>query len=441
MSEITLNGPAVKDGITNMVLQDALLHSPVVRYANSTDYHRISIGIREGAYTSWIGTWSQKTQKTAAGAPVSVLDDDRPGMRLQSGQTIVVKIEAHGTPDSLTGSRVNFRLARVGGETGSSKPLVSSGASVADRDSRTALSALERQVNAHLSEWEVGVQLEDPVVLAGTAAFHGRLQVDSTTQISLQRYIGNWVEVDGVAVSIGVDGLECDVSDGLLASTGTVTATSPPSDALYYAYVGANGLHLSDVAPTSYLGAYYLGSSGGGVEWRFCGWVYVSDVGEFTDSETARELVNYHNRLPARLFTCPDYGDDNLDTVHTLVSVTWAKLNGGGGSDVSFIANGEDGVRLCATFQAYADVNATFGAAVSIDGVTDIETGGYQYAAANVLHSASIPRLYVPSSAGRHVASIVGCNNAGTVTFLADRVRNGAVADPAHTFLSGWVMA
>ena len=231
MSEIVLNGPVIAAGVHNVVLKDALLHSPDQRLSSPRDYYEIKIGIREGAFTSWVGTYDQSAQKVDAADPISILDIDRPGMRLKAGQAIVIKVKPEGTPDTLAGARVNFRLARVGGRDGPAKPLVSSGVAAADPNARTSLATLERQVN-RTAQWEESVQLVDPVAPAPSGAFQGRLQVDSVTQISLQRFGGNWVEVDGRPVSVSSDGLSLISTDELLEATGSVGSTAPSSSTL-----------------------------------------------------------------------------------------------------------------------------------------------------------------------------------------------------------------
>ena len=157
MATLTLNGPTVKNGVHNMVLRDVLFHSPDARAVSVSAYHLIEIGVREGAYTEWIGEWDQSEQPAEAGTPLPILNDGRQGLRLKSEQTLVVKVTSNGSPSSLLGCRVNFRLALVGGRDGPAAPLVASGSQ------DVAIRALERQINTGgLSEWDEPVQLQDP---------------------------------------------------------------------------------------------------------------------------------------------------------------------------------------------------------------------------------------------------------------------------------------
>ena len=115
MPSLTINGPVVPADKHNVVLRQVLLHSTIEREPHATNYHVIEIGVREGAYTSWVGTWDQSSQKVDAATPTSILDDGRDGMRLKADQALVVRVSAYGTPASLEGSRLNFTMALVGG--------------------------------------------------------------------------------------------------------------------------------------------------------------------------------------------------------------------------------------------------------------------------------------------------------------------------------------
>ena len=159
---ITFNGPVVPLDVNNEILRDALFHSPIERLPNRTSAHLIEIGVREGAYTTWVGTWDQSQQKVKGATPTSILDEGRKGMRLRAGQAIVVKVTSIGTPASLVGSRITFTLSLVGGRDGPAKPLIAAGTLVADASTRTSLKALEKQINTGgLAEWDDAVALQD----------------------------------------------------------------------------------------------------------------------------------------------------------------------------------------------------------------------------------------------------------------------------------------
>jgi len=286
MTSITLNGPVIGSTTNNVVLRDALLHSPVDRTTASFASHKVEVGVREGEFTSWVGTWDQATQDLEGASPTSILDGGRKNMRLKASQAVVVRASVDGVPASLAGSSVTIRLGRVGGSSGQPKPLVSAGAVVGDPNSRVAISTLERQINSVLSEWEVVVQLPDPVTLGVVGSFQAILQYDSTTQISLAQLEGNWIEVDGKFVSVTSSGLPVATTSGILMESGAVSSTAPSSSTTYYAYVNVDaGLRLSATAPALNNGVYYLGTASVQTGWRYCGWAYLDGSTLFSESD------------------------------------------------------------------------------------------------------------------------------------------------------------
>jgi hypothetical protein len=429
----TFNGPVVPTDRHNVVLREALFHSPVARAADEDDYHVIEVGIREGSNTSWVGTWDQSTQKVDGATPTSILTSGRHGMRLRAGQAVVLRVSAYGTPQTLDGSRVNFRLALVGGRDGPASALVASGAMVADANSRTALKALERQINeGGLSEWEEAVQITDPVALVATGTFGGRLQYDSTTQISLQAATSNWVEVDGEGIALGSSGLVCLSTDYLLSSAGTVTATAPSSSTLYYVYVGDDSLRLSATAPTRHNGTYYLGTDAGPRRWRFVGWVYLNASTQFADDSTNRLVVNYYNRLLKPIELKPGYVDDNAATTYTTTSTTWTAANAGTNATGSYIANGEDGVYIVAFSTASnSGANTTRIGIGENSGTTAVSSAAM---VGTTIQEISCVYATVPAVGRRTVVLLVNVT-AGTGTYLADGARTGGTADPVLTGL------
>lgn len=426
------------------MLREALLHSPVERLASTTSYHVIRIGVREGANTSWVGTWDQSEQKVEGATPTSILDTDRKGMRLKAGQAIVVLISTFGVPVSLEGSRINFTLALVGGRDGAAKPLVASGAAVADPNSRTALAALERQINeGGLSEWDDPVQLQDPVALVEVGTFQGRLQRDSTTQISLQRYSGNWIEVDGAAVSIGSDGRAVTTSDGLITDGGQVSATTPSASTLYYVYIGsptggALSLRLCATAPTRLNGTYYLGTSTPAGRWRFVGWVRTNASTQFTDDTTDRLVVNFYNRQPRSIVLRPAYSDDNATTSYTTTSTTWTAANGGTGATASYIATGEDAIYVTAfSLASNSGANST---RLGIGDNSGANCAVGTSMAGTTADAVECSYSTVPATGYRTLVLLVNVSG-GTGTYRADIGRNGSATDVVATALYAEVMA
>ena len=431
MSTITLTGPTIRSGEDNMVLREALIVSPTRRRVNTGDHFLVELGVQEGDNVSFIGSWKQTTQDLGAGSPLSVLDEDQANRRLRAGQVFVVRITATGAPTTIEGARVDIRMARVGGRSGAPKPLVASGVNVKDPNVRTSVAALQRQVNTGgLADVKQSIQLHDPVTLAPVAAFHGRLQVDSTTQISLQRYSGNWVDVGGGAVSITSAGLAITTSDGLLASTGAVTSTAPSSSTLYYVYLHAtSGLRLSATAPTRFLGTYYLGTTGGATDWRLCGVTYTDGSTHFLDAVATRHLANYYNRVPTNMYVCPNYVDDNATTSYTFTNTSYESKG-----SMTFVSFGDYDVDF--------EIVSLPGGAITRVGVgRSTATGVFrtiQSVAADVA-TLSVRDIFTPS-AGLYTVHLSANVSSGTCTMYSDLARFGASADPASTYMTGRVM-
>lgn len=179
---IDIDGPVIPADADNQVLRDAFFHSPIQRLVNVNAYHTIDVGVREGQYTDWIGTWDQSKQRVDGGAPTSILDVDRKGMRMVAGRALVVRVTITGSPTSLRGAAVTLRMALVGGRDGPAKALVAAGAKINDPTTRTAISALERQINTGgLAQWDETVPLMDPSTLGGPVS---RLPAVSPAQIT-----------------------------------------------------------------------------------------------------------------------------------------------------------------------------------------------------------------------------------------------------------------
>lgn len=161
MAEATLNGPVIGTDKHNVVLRSALFASPAARAPNPTDYVKIEVGTARGAFFNLIGSWNQQTDRVNQQDPIELLDPDRINMRLSAGQILVVKLTTGGTPDTVQGAKVTFRLSLVGGRTGELKPLVA-GAQIADPATRDAIALLQRQINTGgLAEWDESVALVD----------------------------------------------------------------------------------------------------------------------------------------------------------------------------------------------------------------------------------------------------------------------------------------
>ena len=112
MPSIVISGPTVKEGVHNVMLRAAKFHSPTDRTASATSYYTISIGIREGDYTDWIGSWDQSTQIATAAEPISHFTYQFIGtdglIRYNRGKQIFELRNAAGTQKLAFGREKNF---------------------------------------------------------------------------------------------------------------------------------------------------------------------------------------------------------------------------------------------------------------------------------------------------------------------------------------------
>lgn len=245
MAAITINGPVVPAGVHNVVLRDAQFNSTVSRLTAPADYVKIEVGVREGAYTTWIGTWDQSKQKIDASTPISILDSARLGMRLKEQQAIVVKVTVLGRTSSIVGSRITFRLALVGGRDGPARPLVSAGSTASDPNSRVALAALENQINlGGLSEWEDPVALVDPPGVASIGYVSGvggavTQATSKATGVTLSKLCGQ-ITTHNATLNAGVE-VAFTVTNTLVAATDVVVVCvqSGGTSGAYLVTVGA----------------------------------------------------------------------------------------------------------------------------------------------------------------------------------------------------------
>lgn len=281
----------------------------------------------------------------------------------------------------------------------------------------------------------------------------GRVELFSATAVRLQRYTGNIVTVGSENVTLG-SGKVLNNTDNLITALGADAGSAMAASTFYYLYLSnssasfaPSSLRASINGPTSLNGTLYLGTSGNAANWRFIGWVFTNASTQFEDSPTNRLVVNYYNRVKKSLFANPGYVDDNADTTYALVSAVWAALNGGTGSQVSFIANGEDAVSLGYVATVDIDFGASF-APVAYIGIGVDTTTDPVNASRIANNDSSIAQTHVLSetaaydfvSPGYHTADILGVMEGdSTVLVYADFKRLGASADPSATRLEGSV--
>lgn len=281
--------------------------------------------------------------------------------------------------------------------------------------------------------------------------FEARLQRDSATQISLQRYAGQVVRVGGEDVIVPSAGLTRASSANLISATGTDSGGAMAVDTLYYVYVSnskatfsPSSIRASATAPTAFNGVKYLGVSGNALNWKFVGWVRTIDnagAANFADSVTQRLVINYYNRLALKMKATPGYVDDNAANSYTFGSATWAPINGGTGDFLDYISNGEDGV--IATFQSsfrYSTTNQV-GLGVGADSTTTADSHVFidtRDAAKDDFLSGSDS---ISLAEGYRRLNLLMHNfGGGTVTVYADIGRDGGSVDAPVTLMAAIIM-
>lgn len=295
-------------------------------------------------------------------------------------------------------------------------------------------------------EYESQGNNKAPAILT-TPDFFVRLQVDSTTQLSIKRYKGQTIEVNGERVAVGSSGFTLLNTANLISATGMDSGGAPAVTTLYYCYVSnsqasfaALGILLSATAPVLVNGVYYLGNSGNALNWRFVGWVYTISNGgtvNFEDSITNRLCVNYYNRRPSSIYLTPAYANASGFTNYNFAPSNYAKINGGTGDTGSYIANGEDNVDLQAV--------GTIASQVGVDSAIGI---GDNTATSAVVAAVSKGNNDVPLSCRYNSTPSVGFRNVyllmynpgiGNDTVYSAGPRGGSAVSPALTYLTAVV--
>lgn len=416
------------------------------RKPSTLNYHTVQVAIgTPNGKRDVVGTYNGSKDTLGANVSREVFR----GIRLmRPGETLLVIASNTGSPSlDAGGMTVQITLQLVAGD--GAQQLFQSSGYVSDQRTREAIEGLSQRLNTSgVTEWTISVPVRDPREAdAGETASdtcQGRLEVSSSTILKLSRHTGKVVVVGSDAVEIPSSGLELTTAQPVILATGLAGSTPSPST-LYHVYISGpgagyrpNSIMLSATAPTQYNGAYYLGTSGNSAQYRFLGWARTSSSTLFTDSETARNVANYYNRLRKSLHTAPGYNDNNADNTCTTTSQTWTKINGGTGSSVSYISNGED----CVSLHAYSCCSNSNSSGTTFIGIGDNTTATAYCAASNI---------GTPSSTvycGAHLSPVADFREAHllvrvsgyTGTYVLDRVRGGGTTDPRATMLHGSVM-
>ena len=191
-------------------------------------------------------------------------------------------------------------------------------------------------------------------------------------------------------------------------------------------------------------GIYVSGSNNA---YRFLGLIRItSTAGQCEDSKVRRFVCNYYNRRQASLFTCPGYTNNNSINSFTTSSTSWVEANGGTGSKVELLSNGEDAVH----YRGVADIffNMTTSDPGGWVGVGENSPSSATVEAGWQAYSGGVVNCHWNSSAARTVIQAEGYNYLDllvvayvvTITFYVEDARRGASADPYLTYLEATVM-
>lgn len=293
------------------------------------------------------------------------------------------------------------------------------------------------------SSQSAGVKWGVPLV----NTFQGRLQRDSTTQVSVQRFGGDLVDVNGANVSLGSSGIALLTTDNLITSTGADAGAAMAASTLYYVYVSNSSaspfpsdLRASTTAPSLLNGVKYLGTSGNAANWRFVGWVRTNGSTQFVDSDTQRFVINYYNRRPLKLFACPGYVNNDVSSSWTTTSGTWVRANGSSGDTIEWIGNGEDAAQISA-FACCTNNGQNYNfIGIALDATTSVKSSSLtKVSIATEVYPLAASYNELPTE-GYHISYLMARVSNGTGTFYADSNRGGATADPYDTYICAEVM-
>ncbi len=282
--------------------------------------------------------------------------------------------------------------------------------------------------------------------------FGGRVRWTSTTSLVLESYTSSEVTVNGYGVGLGSSGISLTTAENLISSTGTDAGAAMGASTVYYIYVSnsqasfaASDVRASTTAPTNLTAGthpavgYYLGSSGNALHWRYCGVCRTNGSTQFVDSETQRFVINHHNQIPLRLFTCPAYNDNStISTPYTTANTTWVAANAGTGSKVEWLqdARTNNPVFLSAYMMSLnSGANATY-CGIGVDSTSNSNVIARTVGTSG--ETASCEWSLVPTI-GYHAADLLICVSGGTGSYYADIDDFGGSDDSRSTYLKVWI--
>jgi hypothetical protein len=176
---------------------------------------------------------------------------------------------------------------------------------------------------------------------------------------------------------------------------------------------------------------------------RFLGTLRATGATTTEDSSVNRYLINYYNRVTARLFSCPNYSAADADTSYDFISDTYARINAGTDDTVNFLSNGEDSFLAHVRIGGYYSTSTLTPAiriGVGIDGDTNIPMSSSAQANGAVAdrRDTEISEELQPLAEGKHSLRFVACTFSGnTFHIIASGLHLGASTAPAISFISG----
>ncbi len=173
---------------------------------------------------------------------------------------------------------------------------------------------------------------------------------------------------------------------------------------------------------------------------RFLGTFRTTSTTTTEDSLTKRLLINYYNRVVARMFSCPGYVDVDSSTTYAAAVVVYTKANGGTGSTLEFLSNGEDEIdveSVCGGFIPTSGGSTALFVGFGVDGVTDVPvaTLAQGLTATGFVTAVSPAKKGIQPAEGRHTVDLVFNTNGDTAVIVASESFNGAAHSPATTYI------
>ena len=287
-------------------------------------------------------------------------------------------------------------------------------------------------------------QLAGAIGLAlGALTVEGYLSRGTATRLDYLRDKGDHVYVNGEYVQIGAAGLTRLTTDNLIDATGADAGAAMAVSTFYYIYISNSqspfsplSIRASATAWTRVNGVKYLGAAGNALNWRFIGRVRTNAVGagQLQFDNTFIGVHNEYNKRVIRAGTAPGYVDDNAQTTYTKTVGVFSQANGGTGSRIIFIGDGEETVWIGLSTHMSPAAGTTGVAGISVlDSTTDTDEATLQGLAATGIPGGT--QIATLPTEGAHTVDLLVASDVGTTTFIADTTRRGAVNDPAVTLM------